>query len=226
MLNPPYNVGMKTIKRVLVPLLRKRIWWWLFIITVLWVVFACGLTTIIHFYGQNNQVRQADVIIVLGSGLRRDGSAGDALYRRSRWAAQVWQNGYAPYIICTGGVSEEQSRSEASACQELLVDYDVPADVIYLEETSRSTEENAANARAIMEQHDWREAIIVTDSFHAFRAHWIFNSAQVTNYPSPVPTNWVRVTWYVRFMTREIIALHWQAIKEIFNLPYTYVSIG
>lgn len=206
--------------------LLKRVLRFSVIIGVLWVVFACGLTAAVHVYGQNDQAQNADVIIVLGSGLRRDGSPGDALSRRSRWAAEVWQSGYAPTIICTGGISQGQWRSEASACKEILMAYGVSENAIVLEEKSRSTEENAIYAGDIMENNGWREAVIVTDGFHAFRAHWIFNDQNITNYPSPVPSDWVRRSWYVRSITREILALHWQTVKEIFNLPHTYVSVG
>jgi len=165
-----------------------------------------------------------DVIIVLGSGLRADGRPGDALIRRSLWAARLYEQGAAPALICTGGVGRTQTNSEASACRDLLVSNGVPVSAIHLEEQSHSTEENAIYAKGIMEDNDWQNAIIVTDSFHMFRAHLIFDGKGIIHYTSPVPRQWVRKGWYIMSFTRELVAIQWQTIKETFNLPYTNVG--
>jgi uncharacterized SAM-binding protein YcdF (DUF218 family) len=166
-----------------------------------------------------DNVRPADVIIVLGSGLRRDGRPGDALYRRSGWGAALYQDGIAPYVICTGGIGRGRTRSEADACREVLTARGVPDEAILLEERSTSTVENARYAHEIMIARGFEDAVLVTDSFHMFRASWIFDAEGVTHYESPVPRDQVRQRFYVRHFSREILAIHWQALKTLLSLP-------
>ncbi|MCU0495936.1 MAG: YdcF family protein [Anaerolineae bacterium] len=199
----------------------------LFLIMIgVWMLISVGLALRAHHFGQQREDQTADVIIVLGSGLRRDGSAGDALYRRTLWAAEAWQADRAPAILCTGGRSEQQRHSEASVCREILIENGVPETAIYLEDQSRSTEENAINSKAILQANGWQQALLITDAFHMLRASWIFEDQAIAHYSYPVPSQRVRWHWYSYLLGREVIALQWQAFKEIFNLPVTHVSIG
>jgi uncharacterized SAM-binding protein YcdF (DUF218 family) len=197
---------------------------------LLWLVIVLGLVTAIYFYGSDNPVmasgHTADTIIVLGSGLRRDGSPGDALRRRSIWAARLYEQGTAPVVICTGGVGQGQRRSEADACREVLLARGVPESAIILEDRSHSTEENAIYAREIMQANGWQDAVLVTDSFHMLRANWIFRTQDIDHYRSPVPRQWMRSYWYVRHTAREVLALHWQAFKQVFGLPVTSFKLS
>ena len=214
-------------KKLLKQVRFKHVLRFAFIAGVIWLLVMITLGVGVHTYGATENAEPSDVIIVLGSGLRRDGRPGDALLRRSRWGAQLYAEGLAPIVICTGGVGQNAVRSESSACREVLIREGVPEDAIYLDEQSRSTEENAIYAQAIMLENDWTSAVIVTDSFHMLRANWIFetyfdeNSIHHTR--SPVPRDWVRNYFYMRHSLREIVALQWQAFKEIFNLPITAV---
>jgi uncharacterized SAM-binding protein YcdF (DUF218 family) len=208
---------------------RRRLMKMMVVLLVLWLWVAFISAIVIFAYGEQNQIDNtqtdiADVIIVLGSGLRSDGRSGDALIRRSLWAARLYEQGAAPELICTGGVGRTQTNSEASACRDLLVSNGVPVSAIHLEEQSRSTEENAIYAKGLMEDNGWQNAIIVTDSFHMFRAHLIFDGKGIIHYNSPVPRQWVRKGWYIMSFTRELVAIQWQTIKETFNLPYTNVG--
>lgn len=188
---------------------------------LIWLLVLAGLVVAVRMAETSDPAQPADVIIVLGSGLRRDGRPGDALYRRSFWAADLYQAGLAEHVICTGGVGTVQIRSEASACREVLVSRGVPADAVLLEEQSKSTEENALYAQQIMSQRGFDDAILVTDGFHMFRASWIFDSQGVEHDRSPVPRDWVRRRYYVKHFTRELLAIHWQALKDVLGLPIT-----
>lgn len=187
----------------------------------IWATVVVALAVMIHTTGQQDEARESDVIVVLGSGLRRDGSAGDALRRRSVWAADLYGRGIAPHIICTGGVGAGQARSEAEACAEILRERGVPPDAIHTETNSRSTEENAIYAGAIIAANGWETVTLVTDSFHMLRAAWIFDNYDIEHYRSPAPRAWIRGNFYERLFVREIVALHWQAFKQTFNIPVT-----
>lgn len=192
----------------------------------IWIVIIVMLGIHVFRYGDIVTAQPADVIIILGSGLRRDGRAGDALWRRSVWGARLYQQGYADAIICTGGIGYGQTRSESDACRAILMDEGVPAEAIFIEEKSHSTEENALYAQQIMTQHHFQTAILVTDSFHMLRASWIFDLQGVNYTRAPVPRGWVARRFFVQHFARELIALHWQAVKTFFNLPISNIPFS
>lgn len=187
----------------------------------LWI---CGLLATIHIYGFTDASQNADAIIVLGAGLQRNDRPGPALTRRSNQAAELWLQGAAPVVICTGGITGTARRSEASACKELLLAQGVPENAIILEENSRSTEENAIYVFDIFSQNGWERGVLVSDSFHMLRAHWLFRQYGIVVYNSPVSASRIGFLDYVVAIGREVAALHWQMVKQLFNLPHTYVG--
>jgi uncharacterized SAM-binding protein YcdF (DUF218 family) len=194
------------------------------LILLLWLWQVAVVVMVINAYGRVDRAQAADVIIVLGAGLRRDNTPGPALTRRTLHAAKLWQQGLAPIIICTGGKPGNRTRAEADACAELLRGEGIPAEAILLDDQSRSTEENALYTKAIMDGQGWHTAIIVSDSYHLFRAQHLFANEDMQVYTSPVTEGQPSTLEYTVFVGREIVALHWQLVKEIFNLPITYVQ--
>lgn len=210
----------KSLKTILAFVRWRRI---ALLAAVLWLYAVVLLLVVIDAYGRVDRAQAADVIVVLGAGLRRDNTPGPALTRRSARAAELWQAGYAPVIVCSGGKPGNRTRSEADACAELLRGNGVPASAILLEETSRSTEENALETRAIMQTNGWTSAVIVTDGFHLLRATRLFEQAGIRAFPSPAGVE-PPPSEYLTYLFREVAAFHWLAFKDLFNLPITYVQ--
>jgi uncharacterized SAM-binding protein YcdF (DUF218 family) len=194
------------------------------VVLLLWVWQVILALMLIDAYGRLDRAQPADVIVVLGAGLRRDNTPGPALTRRSTHAADLWKQGLAPLIVCSGGKPGNRTRSEADACAELLQANGVPADAIILEDRSRSTEENAIYTKELMDARGWATAILVSDPYHMFRADHIFQGLGVLVFTSPVAEYNVRANDTLVFTLREIVALHWQVLKQTLNLPVTYVQ--
>jgi len=156
---------------------------------ILFLLLPIGLALIsvlvvIDQYGYVNQTQPADVIIVLGSQVMANGQPGPSLARRATHAASLYQQGYAEFVMCSGGVGDNPPSEARAACGRVM-ELGVPPEAIFYEESAHSTEENAAFSAAIMHTHGWRTAILSTDGFHLFRAAWMFQRASVTVYPSP-----------------------------------------
>jgi uncharacterized SAM-binding protein YcdF (DUF218 family) len=194
-------------------------------LAILWLIVVLVLCGAIVVYGNQDFARPADVIIVLGAGLHADNTPTEAFWGRAEHAAELWKQGLAPVILCSGGLAGRATRSEASVCGELLEQYGVPPDAIVLEERSRSTEENALESRLMMEDNGWRTAIIVSDGFHLLRASWLFQRVGIEGYTSPVAFSVVEPIRLIVAMGREVAAFHWLALKFLFNLPVTYVPL-
>ncbi|MDZ4771199.1 MAG: YdcF family protein [Chloroflexota bacterium] len=194
----------------------------LLVIVGVWLLVCIGLVAAITVTAQPREPRPTDAIIVLGAGVRRDGSAGPTLTRRAHEGARLYTAGYAPVVICTGGTPYRASRAEAEACADVLRADGVPESAILLETSSRSTEENAAYTRAIFDARGWETALVVSDGYHLLRAGWIFQQQGIDAQTAPTSVPALRRDIAVN-LGRELVALHWQVFKTALNLPYTFV---
>lgn len=206
--------------------LKQKRWIKRFIVGLILVsiIYFCSFITAIHIVGATDRTEQADVIVVLGAGIRRDGRAGWALTRRAEMGADLWHQGVAPFVLCTGAQADGYPRSEASACRDILLREDVLESAILMEDNSRSTEENAIYSQRILSERGFNRVVLVSDSYHMLRAEWLFRSQGVTAYTSPVPASRInRPLFYPYSLTREFVAIHWQIFKDVFNIPVTHI---
>lgn len=117
----------------------------------------------------------ADVMIVLGNALHDPQTRRDA-ERRADFAAQLYHQGRAPKIVCTGGYTHRQKQSEASFLSEHLVRSGVPRAVITLEESSGTTVGNARHCVPIVNAMSAHRILVVTSAYHVPRAELIFRA--------------------------------------------------
>ena len=66
-----------------------------------------------------------DVIVVLGAAVWPGGQPSPALQRRILHAVDLWQQGYAVYLLVTGGVGKYPP-AEAAVMQRLAVAHGIP----------------------------------------------------------------------------------------------------
>lgn len=118
--------------------------------------------------GESAAPGQADVIIVLGAAVWPQGPS-PALQARIYHAYQLYRAGYAHRFILSGGMGAHPP-TEAEAMYLALLELGVDPGVMYLEPRSTSTWQNLAYSKAIMDEHSWGSALIVTDPFHIKRA--------------------------------------------------------
>jgi uncharacterized SAM-binding protein YcdF (DUF218 family) len=181
------------------------------------ILYALG--AVIMHYGAVDRARPADVIIVLGGG-----EIGTT--RRTIHAAALYRQGYAPFVLCTGNTAPNEPISEADRCAEVALQHGVSEAAFVTDEISRSTEENAIQSAAIMRAHGWRDAVLVSDDYHLWRAKWLFEEEGITTWPSPaqVTTGSLPVSDLYYSLLREEAAVGWQVGKTLLGLPYTRVG--
>ncbi len=159
--------------------------------------------------GRRDEARPADAIVVLGARVTADGQPGPDLRSRTLHGIALWQAGYAPYLICTGGFKNEPL-SAASVCKRLAVAQGVSADRILLADGSSNTVEDAAATAGVMAAHDLHTAILVSHPLHLFRTRWLFRRAGVGAITSPTTTDLGRIApplrlWYTARETGAIL---------------------
>lgn len=177
------------------------------------------LAAVIARFGLRDRARVADVIIVLGGG-----PVGTE--RRAAHGAALYHQGYAPYVLCSGGGLHDEY--EADRCFRVALEQGVPLRALIRETISLSTEENAREVAPIMAARGWDTAILVSDDYHLWRAAWLFRQQGVTVYPSPAQQTVGALTpgdkAYSLF--REVLATGWQIGKTALGLPYTRTPLS
>jgi uncharacterized SAM-binding protein YcdF (DUF218 family) len=105
----------------------------------------------------------AEVIIVLGAALNRDGSLGPSLRARVDAGIAAHRAGHAPLLLMTG-------LYEADAMKRAALVEGVAESAILVERSARSTRENALASAELMRRHELGRALLVTQPFHMRRS--------------------------------------------------------
>ena len=154
----------------------------------------------------NPVVRQADVIVVLGTA-QLNGKPGDALEARLIEAQRIYKLGYAPSIITVGAGAPGDRTTEAASGKYWLRNNGVASKKISAIEEGRDTLASTKAYAAVMKKRYISDVIIVTDPFHCARAITMANDQGVLGTCSPVQTgpNTLDNSGY-RYLLREAAA--------------------
>lgn len=166
------------------------------------------IATWIWRYGDRDDTAKADCIIVLGAAVEGENPS-PVFAERIRHGIDLYESGYAPKLIFTGGYGEGQKFSESGVGMSVAKQRGVSADDIYIEEKSRTTQQNIAEAEALMKIHDLKSAIIVSDPLHMKRAMMMADDLGIAAVSSPTPTTRYRsLRTKLGFLIREMYFIH------------------
>jgi uncharacterized SAM-binding protein YcdF (DUF218 family) len=186
-------------------------------------------------YGRVTALRGADFVVVLGSGLIGGDRVPPLLASRLERGRQLHRalaarRKASPVLIVSGGKGADERVSEAEAMARYLIERGVPADSVTREDQSRTTDENLAFSKAIMERSRPRyRCIVVTSNYHVFRAAIIARrlgvNGQVTGartagyyWPSATLREFIAVFLSYKAVNLGICAL-------IVMLPLAYIGV-
>lgn len=168
--------------------LARRAYRAILAIGVLALLLAGGLAVDIWRYAGIVADTPADAALVLGAAVLGD-EPSPVLIERLRHAQQLFETGQVRAIVVTGGRSAEDELSEAEASRDWLMARGVPADAIVRENASRTTIENLALARPILDEHQFDTVLVVSDPLHMRRAMLIADRLGIAAAPSPTQTS-------------------------------------
>ena len=128
-----------------------------------------------------------DALVVLGRGVRPDGSIGLIARGRVDRALELYRLGVAPRIIFTGRSAlmgdATPAVTEADAMSAYARSRGLPPAAAFIEDESRDTIGNAWFVRRRwLEPNAWRSIRIVTTDYHIPRAAWIFRKILGSDY--------------------------------------------
>jgi len=117
-----------------------------------------------HFLTVEDAPAKANAIVVLG------GECGG--FYRTQHALDLFNNGYAPVIVFSGGtlIGTGLDCSSAQLSLEAAQELGLPAGAFIIADGAQSTYDEAANIRQLAHEQGWHSLIIVTDPFHTRRA--------------------------------------------------------
>jgi uncharacterized SAM-binding protein YcdF (DUF218 family) len=120
---------------------------------------------------------------------------------RAREAIQLYNQGWAPYIIFSGAAQDKQGASNAAAMAEQAAGAHVPSSAILLDEASVNTADNASQVRSIVSARNFKRLILVTSPYHQRRASIEFNRrlgdiATIVNHPTSTDRYWNPQSWW------------------------------
>jgi uncharacterized SAM-binding protein YcdF (DUF218 family) len=150
-----------------------------------------------------------DVIVVLGAAVWPGGQPSPTLQRRVMHAVDLMQQGYAAYLLVTGGMGQYPP-TEAEVMQRLAVAQGLSSQCVLREERATSTFESALLCCDILQQHGWSRVLVVTDRYHLPRALLAFRSCGIRAVGSATagkPARRLRQRWH--YYLREWLALPW-----------------
>jgi uncharacterized SAM-binding protein YcdF (DUF218 family) len=136
-------------------------------------------------------VSQLQAIVVLGESVRPPQFeepyplAGSNTYHRCEYAAWIYRR-YGPLpVLVSGGRESPASPPVSDTMRELLRRDGIPESMIWTEDRSRSTHENAVDSTMILREHGVSRVALVVDATSMPRAAACFRKLHVEVTPAP-----------------------------------------
>ncbi|KAF1686907.1 protein sanA-like protein [Pseudoxanthomonas broegbernensis] len=192
---------------------RGRIAWLLRLVLVV-ALWLAGVAAWIVWVGQHDRAGPADAIIVLGAAAY-DARPSPVFEERIRHGLDLYRRGHAPVLLFTGGYGSGARFAESQVARRYALRHGVPDSAILIETSSRTTRENLLEARALMQRHGLRRAIVVSDPLHMARALRLCRRLGIDAAGSPTPSTRFRsIQTQWKFLLQEVYFFHRDLVQR------------
>jgi len=154
-------------------------------------------------YGWTDYRRPADAIVVFGARAYADGEPSDALADRTLTAIDLYQHGFAPRLIFSGGPGDGAQR-EVDVMKRLAMEHGVPESSIILDPAGLTTEATVRNAKSIL---PGGRLLVVSHGWHLPRAKLRFEREGMIAYTVPANERGQPLRQTPYLIAREVAAL-------------------
>lgn len=138
--------------------------------------------------GQRDERRPADAIVVLGAA-QFNGVPTDVFAARLDHAVELYEAGFAPWFVVTGGKLPGDRTTEAATARAYALAHGVPAGRILMEDRGRNTLESITAVASILRAKGLRSALFVSDRTHMLRVLRMATDQGITAWGSPTATS-------------------------------------
>ena len=194
-------------------------------IAVLALLAAIGISEYVKYSASDSiisaeeagQISDADCIIVLGC--RVNGTApSPMLGDRLKVGVELYKSGAAPKLLMSGDHGRKEY-DEVNAMKQFAVEKDIPSEDVFMDHAGFSTYESMYRAKEIFAA---KKVIIVTQSYHLYRAVYIAQKLGMEAYG--VPSDLQRYVNQRRYDIREVLARDKDFVMTIFKPEPTYLG--
>jgi uncharacterized SAM-binding protein YcdF (DUF218 family) len=130
--------------------------------------------------------RRADAIVVLGGGVHDDELPTAGTTSRLVHGLRLFQRGYAPIVILTGGNPERPHIPEAGVMERVARELGFNPDVLIVEKAADRTATQGDAVATIARQRGITRVLLVTSGEHSWRAARVFHKAGLEVISTPV----------------------------------------
>lgn len=166
--------------------------------------------------GRSDDRTQVDVVVVLGAA-QYNGKPSEVLRARLQHAKRLYDEGVAETIVTTGGAQPGDSFTEADAGVTWLREHGVTAADTVAVARGRNTLGTLRAVTNAAPEHDWQDAVIVSDPWHSLRARTMLRDLGMDAGVSPTHTGPIvrNRNTEMRYVVRETGALLYYHLAPI-----------
>src|SRR6476619_6622253 len=175
------------------------------VLALLLVVSSTALA--IWWTARQDSRQSSDAIVVLGSA-QYNGRPSSIFAARLEHARKLYEAGVAPVIVTVGGKATGDRFTEAEAGCDYLAAEGVPRTALLAVPKGVDTLESMQDVAGVFSAHHWRNAVLVTDPWHAMRAQRMASDSGMDAVSSPTrqgPAVQTRATQF-KYILRETAA--------------------
>ncbi|PYP11311.1 MAG: YdcF family protein [Gemmatimonadetes bacterium] len=172
-----------------------------------------ALVVAVAVQAAHDEATGADAIAVLGAA-QYNGRPSPVFRARLDHAAALYQRGFAPTVLVTGGVGARDTLNEANVGRTYLLRLGMPEEAVIPLAGGHDTFTSIDQVRRWFDGRDSRRVLLVSDGFHMLRLQIIARRLGLTPYTSPAPGSPIHAN--VRRNTGYLFA-------EGFKVPFTWL---
>ena len=159
----------------------------LVLVGVLGALYVLANHLYVRALSDDDQARRSDAIVVLGAA-QYDGEPSPVLRARLDHAAELYDQGFAPLVVVTGGKQQGDRVTQALAGFTYLRERGIPEAAILLEVDGTSTYSELAATSRILGERGLSSVLMVSDGYHSARLLAIADEVGLDGAVSPTDT--------------------------------------
>jgi vancomycin permeability regulator SanA len=196
-------------QKLLAPLVRPG-WAPLRRVGVLVLLCVLASAAVIVWDGVHDELGRADLAVVFGNRVERDGTPSIRLRARLDRAIELYRQGWCRFILLSGALGRE-GHNEAVVMQRYLLDHGIPDEHIFVDPEGINTYHTARHTAHLMREQGFQGVIAVSQYFHMSRARLALSRFGI----EPVYTAHAAIIhWRDGYsILREVIAWYYYALR-------------
>lgn len=153
--------------------MNKKIFRGFAILSALLVLWLIAHSVYVITDGISDEGKQADVAVILGNTVNRDGTLSMRLEKRLESGIQLYKNRRIRKILVSGGLGKE-GFYEGDKMKEFLVSKGIPDSVIMVDNKGDNTRKTVENTLQLNSRYHFNSIIAVSQYFHVTRIKKLF----------------------------------------------------